>query len=179
MSKSKILLVESSTIVLQIEKRCLKDAGVTIFTAASCDEALRVARKVRPDLIYLAYNLDGTDGVACCAALKSDPGLAGVPVVMVCSAAGEEAEGVCAGEDAERHAGPVFGDTGEFPSAQDAVENRVAFHARNPEYVIGDEPVRLIVDRQAALRPQIRNAGFLPGLRVSDLPRRGGGKLLL
>lgn len=89
MSKPKILLVESSTIVLQIEKRYLKDAGVTIFTAASCDEALRVARKVRPDLVYLAYNLSGTDGAACCAALKSD---SEVPVVMVCSAAGEEAE---------------------------------------------------------------------------------------
>jgi CheY-like chemotaxis protein len=92
MSKPKILLVESSTIVLQIEKRCLKDAGVIIFTAASCDEALRVARKVRPDLVYLAYNLAGTDGAACCAVLKSDPELAGVPVVMVCSAAGEESE---------------------------------------------------------------------------------------
>src|SRR6266567_5483964 len=92
MSKPKILLVESSTIVLQIEKRCLKDAGAIIFTAASCDEAFRVARKIRPDLVYLAYNLSGTDGAACCAALKADPGLAEVPVVMVCSAAGEEAE---------------------------------------------------------------------------------------
>jgi len=92
MSKPKILLVECSTIVLQIEKRYLKDAGATIFTAASCDEALRVARKVRPDLVYLAYNLSGTDGAACCAALKLDPELAKVPVVMVCSAAGGEAE---------------------------------------------------------------------------------------
>jgi len=92
MSKSKILLVESSAIVLQIEKRYLKDAGVTIFTATGCDEALRIARKTRPDLIYLSYSLYGADGVACCTVLKSDPDLAVVPVVMVCSASGEEAE---------------------------------------------------------------------------------------
>lgn len=92
MSKPKILLVENSNIVLQIEKRCLRDAGVTIFTATGCDEALRVARKVRPDLVYLAFSLPGVGGAACCKALKSDPELWGIPVVMVCTAAGEEPE---------------------------------------------------------------------------------------
>lgn len=94
MSKPKILLVESSAIVLQIEKRYLKDAGVTIFSAAGCDEAFMVARKIRPDLVYLSYSLYGSDGAACCTTLKADPDLAQVPVVMVCSAAEEEAE-VC------------------------------------------------------------------------------------
>lgn len=92
MSKPKILLVENSNIVLQIEKRCLRDAGVTIVTATDCDEALRVARKARPDLVYLAFSLPGMGGAACCKALKADPELWGTPVVMVCAAAVEEPE---------------------------------------------------------------------------------------
>lgn len=92
MSKAKVLLAENSNIVLQIEKRCLRDAGVTIFTAGDGEEALRVARKVRPDLVYLALSLPGMGGAACCRALKSDPELGRIPVVMVCAAGGEEQE---------------------------------------------------------------------------------------
>ncbi len=90
MSKPKILLAESSTIVLQIEQRCLRDSGVSIFTATDSGEAVSIARKVRPDLIYLSFNLHGAGGISCCKALKSDPELRGIPVVMVCTAAGEE-----------------------------------------------------------------------------------------
>ncbi len=90
MSKPKILLAESSNIVLQIEQRCLRDAGVSVFTAVDSEETLSTARKVRPDLVYLAFSLHGMGGVSCCKALKSDPELRGIPVVMVCTAAGEE-----------------------------------------------------------------------------------------
>ena len=90
MSKPKILIAESSNIVLQIEQRCLRFAGVSIFTATDSEEALSTARKVRPDLIYLSFNLHGAGGISCCRAIKSDPELRGIPVVMVCTAAGEE-----------------------------------------------------------------------------------------
>ena len=51
MSKPKILIAESSNIVLQIEQRCLRFAGMNIFTATDSEEAVSIARKVRPDLI--------------------------------------------------------------------------------------------------------------------------------
>jgi CheY-like chemotaxis protein len=90
MSKPKILIAESSHIVIQIEQRCLQFSGVNIFTATDSEEALSIARKVRPDLIYLSFNLHGAGGIACCKALKSDPDLRETPVVMVCTASGEE-----------------------------------------------------------------------------------------
>jgi len=90
MSKPKILIAESSNIVIQIEQRCLRFAGVTIFTATDSEETVSMARKVRPDLIYLSFNLHGAGGIFCCKALKSDPELKAIPVVMVCTAAGEE-----------------------------------------------------------------------------------------
>jgi len=92
MSKPKILIAESSSIVLQIEQRCLRFAEVSIFTATDSEEVLNTARKVRPDLIYLSFNLHGAGGFSCCKALKSDPELREIPVVMVCTAAGEEPE---------------------------------------------------------------------------------------
>jgi CheY-like chemotaxis protein len=90
MSKPKILIAESSNIVLQIEQRCLRQAGVNIFTATDSEETLSTARKVRPDLIYLSFNLHGAGGISCCKALKADPELREIPLVMVCTAAGEE-----------------------------------------------------------------------------------------
>ncbi len=90
MSKPKILLAESSSIVLQIEQRCLKDAKVSVFTATDSEETLVIARKIRPHLIYLAYSLHGAGGITCCKALKSDPETKDIPVVMICAAAGEE-----------------------------------------------------------------------------------------
>ncbi len=90
MIKPKILLAESSSIVLQIEQRCLKDSGVILFTATDSEEALHLARKLRPALIYLSYGLHGAGGVSCCKALKADAELKDIPVVMVCAAGGEE-----------------------------------------------------------------------------------------
>jgi CheY-like chemotaxis protein len=92
MSKPKVLLAESSDIVLQIEKNCLKDAPLTIFTARDSEGALNTARKVRPDLIYLSLELHGAGGFSCCKTFKSDPVLQTIPVVMVCAAAKEELE---------------------------------------------------------------------------------------
>lgn len=85
----RILLAESSAIVLDIEKKCLEESGALLFAAADCEETLRAARKVKPWLIYLAYNLSG-GGEECCRALKSDPVLQAIPVVMVCATPGDE-----------------------------------------------------------------------------------------
>ena len=92
MIKPKILLVENSSIVLQIEKRYLKGESVAISTAADGEEALIVARDVRPDLAYIAFTLPGMDGAECCRAMKADPELTDIPVVMVANPAKEEIE---------------------------------------------------------------------------------------
>ena len=92
MSTTKILLVENSSIVLQIEKRYLKNEGVAIVTATDAEEAFSAVRKEQPDLVYLAFSLPGMDGAACCRALKSDPELAKIPVIMVSNATDEEME---------------------------------------------------------------------------------------
>jgi CheY-like chemotaxis protein len=83
MRKARILIVENSTIALQIMKRYLKGEEATLVTAATAEEALSAARKTPPDLVFLAFALHGMDGADCCRVLKTDPELAGVPIVMI------------------------------------------------------------------------------------------------
>jgi CheY-like chemotaxis protein len=94
MHKAIILIVENSSIALQIMKRYLKNEAVVIIAAANGEEALSAARKTPPDLIYLAFSLPGMDGASCCRRLKSDPELARVPIVMIANATDEET-GLC------------------------------------------------------------------------------------
>jgi CheY-like chemotaxis protein len=90
MHKAKILIVENSSIALQIMKRFLKNEAVVITSAADGEEALSSARKTPPDLIYLALSLPGLNGADCCWRLKSDPELGKVPIVMIANATDEE-----------------------------------------------------------------------------------------
>ncbi len=97
---SRVLLAESSTIVLEIERQYLQESEVSIFTASRAEEVIKVARKVRPALVYLAFSLPTAGGESCCRELKADPGLRGIPVVMVCASAEEKQRARDAGCDA-------------------------------------------------------------------------------
>ena len=92
MRKGRVLIVENSTIALQFMKRYLKGENVTPAAAATAEEALTAVRKCQPDLVYLAFALPGMDGADCCRALKTDPALTGVPIVMIANATEEEIE---------------------------------------------------------------------------------------
>jgi CheY-like chemotaxis protein len=56
---------------------------VAIFTASNGREALDVARRIIPDLIYMDLNMPEMNGIECCAAIKGDPVLCGIPVILV------------------------------------------------------------------------------------------------
>ncbi len=92
MNKAKVLLVESSAIVLQIEKRYLRAEGSSVTAVGDAEEAFAAARRLRPDLIYLSFSLPGMDGAACCKEMKSDPELENIPIILVANAVEEEME---------------------------------------------------------------------------------------
>src|SRR5512134_2879124 len=54
-----------------------------MIAAASGDEALRLAREKKPDVISLDVLMPGMDGWTVLRALKADPITAPIPVVMV------------------------------------------------------------------------------------------------
>jgi CheY-like chemotaxis protein len=88
-AKPKILLVDDTKLVLELEKSFLKLSHVEVLTAMNGVEALALIRKDPPDLIFMDMNMPEMDGVACCAELKADPFLCSIPVIMLTTAGRE------------------------------------------------------------------------------------------
>lgn len=79
----KILLVDDVDFFLEMERELLKRTPATILTAKNGREALRIAAQERPHLIYMDVTMPVMDGIACCRALKADPLLQSIPIIMV------------------------------------------------------------------------------------------------
>jgi len=78
-----VLAIDDDPSVLDLVRRFLGKEGFDVRTATSGQEGLALARTLRPAVITLDVMMPGMDGWAVLAALKADPDLAGIPVVMV------------------------------------------------------------------------------------------------
>lgn len=83
MATPKILLVDDTKLFLKLEQEYLKQSAVIVLTAGNGQEALEIIRSNRPDLIFMDVNMPVMDGVTCCTAIKGDPALCSIPVVLV------------------------------------------------------------------------------------------------
>jgi len=95
MSTPKILLVDDTRLFIELEKNFLKLSPVHVLTASSGEEALEIALKEQPDLIFMDINMPGMGGLACCATLKANKNLSSIPVVMVSSCGKDEDLDAC------------------------------------------------------------------------------------
>ena len=90
---SHVLVVEDDKDIAELIAHYLQKAGHTVETAASGTAGLKRATEAVPDLILLDLMLPGIDGLMVCQTLRSDPGTASIPIIML-TARGEEAERV-------------------------------------------------------------------------------------
>lgn len=90
-----ILLVDDVKLLIELEKSFLKHSPVRILTASNGAEALEIVRRERPDLVYMDLNMPTMDGRSCCAAIKADPELCKIPVIMVTTAGNSGDEKQC------------------------------------------------------------------------------------
>ncbi len=95
MATPKILLVDDTRLFLELEKNFLKLSPVHVLTASNGAEALEIARKEWPDIIFMDLHMPQMDGAACCAALKADPELRKITVIMVTSAGKDDDLKLC------------------------------------------------------------------------------------
>jgi CheY-like chemotaxis protein len=72
---------ELSTFALEL------DGQTTVVTAASGADGVRLAREVQPTAILLDWMMPDMDGEAVLAALKGNPVVAGIPVIVLSGAA--------------------------------------------------------------------------------------------
>ncbi|UFS71499.1 response regulator [Geomonas sp. RF6] len=90
MAKPKILLVDDTKLVLELEKGYLKFSNVDVITAANGQEALDLVRTEVPDLIFMDMHMPVLNGIGCCRKIKADPFFCEIPVVMLTTAGREE-----------------------------------------------------------------------------------------
>ena len=69
----------------------LEDVGVRLLSAADGEEALATIRAERPDVVFLDVMMPRRNGFDVCAAVKADPALATVTIVML-TAKGQEVD---------------------------------------------------------------------------------------
>jgi CheY-like chemotaxis protein len=80
---TKILLVDDSKFLRMATERGLARAGYEVIAAADGEEALRLARSEKPDLMLLDMLLPKIPGPEVLKALKKDPATKGIAVVVL------------------------------------------------------------------------------------------------
>jgi two-component system phosphate regulon response regulator PhoB len=87
--ESKILVIEDEADVLDMVVSNLRGAGFDVVATTDGPLGLDLAERERPALVVLDLMLPGMSGLEVCRTLKSDPALAGVPVIMLTAKAEE------------------------------------------------------------------------------------------
>ena len=99
---TKIILCADDSVTMQtVAEVTFKATDYTYVGARSADEALSKAKSQKPALVLADALMPGKTGYELCQAIKADPGLADVPVVILCgnSQAYDPARGAQVGAD--------------------------------------------------------------------------------
>jgi signal transduction histidine kinase/DNA-binding response OmpR family regulator len=78
-----VLVIDDDPTVHDLMQRFLRKEGWRIQAAISGEEGLRLAKTLRPAVITLDVMMPGMDGWAVLTALKTDPDVADIPVIML------------------------------------------------------------------------------------------------
>ena len=78
-----VLVIDDDPAVRDLVQRSLTKEGFHVETAATGQQGLELARKMKPSAITLDVMMSGMDGWTVLSALKADPGTADIPVVMI------------------------------------------------------------------------------------------------
>ena len=81
--RQRILIVDDDKNIVRLLKAYLEQAGMATLTAYDGDEAQRVIRRERPDLVVLDLMLPGLDGWDITRWMRSDQQLASIPILML------------------------------------------------------------------------------------------------
>jgi CheY-like chemotaxis protein len=91
-----VLLVDNGTLFRDVARAVLRRTNCHLLTARTGTEALAVARREKPDLVFLEAEMEGMTGVDVCRVLKADKQFSHRPIVLV---GGDEGAGARAGAD--------------------------------------------------------------------------------
>jgi len=78
-----VLVIDDDPTVHDLVQRFLNKEGLKMIGARSGDEGIRLAKELHPAVITLDVLMPGIDGWAVLTALKADPALSEIPVIML------------------------------------------------------------------------------------------------
>jgi signal transduction histidine kinase/CheY-like chemotaxis protein len=78
-----VLVIDDDPTVHDLVQRFLNKEGLNMIAARSGEEGLRLAKELHPAAITLDVLMPGMDGWAVLSALKADPSLSEIPVIML------------------------------------------------------------------------------------------------
>jgi signal transduction histidine kinase/CheY-like chemotaxis protein/HAMP domain-containing protein len=145
-----VLVVDDDPAARDLLTTSLRREGYHVVQARGGDEALALARKLRPDAITLDVLMPKTDGWAVLGTLKADPDLWNIPVIMV-TVAPDRGIGLALGA-AEVMTKPV---------------DRAELTARLRQLMSCDGPI-LVVEDDEATRETVRHTVEKMGLTVVE-----------
>ena len=87
MASELILLVEDNEKNRKLAHDVLVHQGYRVTDAESAEEALRLVRQERPNLVLMDIHLPGIDGIAALQQLRADPATRDIPVMAVTASA--------------------------------------------------------------------------------------------
>ncbi|HSG06272.1 MAG TPA: response regulator [Nitrospiria bacterium] len=92
MKKKKLLIIEDTSICLEMFDYILNRNRIDVTTAKDGEEGVRKAASLRPDLIFLDIMLPKMNGYDVAKAIRKDPNLASTPIVALSARAGTDGE---------------------------------------------------------------------------------------
>lgn len=84
---AKILVVDDEALLRAMLRDALEEAGYAVVLAENGRDGIASAKADRPDCILLDVMMPGLDGYETCAAIKADPDLADIPVLLISATA--------------------------------------------------------------------------------------------
>jgi len=91
----KIILVDDNKLTLAMEKTYLEAKNFRVFATTSHRELQAMARRLKPDLIVLDYELGDKTGDEVCRAIRADPVTRATPVLILTAHDREDVKARC------------------------------------------------------------------------------------
>ena len=167
----RVLVVDDEPLNRKLAALRLRDAGFAVEVAGAGEEALSLARASPPDAILSDVLMPGMDGFLLCRAVRQDPGLAGLPVVLLSSSYVDEEDRRLA---QEMGANALVARTPDLGAAADALADSLAARGAPPAvsetaalHELHAERMRAQVERQAARYEALLRQGAIQAAALS------------
>jgi two-component system alkaline phosphatase synthesis response regulator PhoP len=89
MPKGTVLVIDDEKDIIELVKYSLEKEGFLVKAAADGESGVSSAQRDVPDLVVVDLMLPGIDGLEVCRRLRSDPGSATIPIIMLTAKSAE------------------------------------------------------------------------------------------